>query len=57
VQADNTWRTVVAALAVGPLDGTLALISKHSTAAEFAAAVESRANSATASPPAVAGGA
>ncbi len=40
VQADNTWRTVVAALAVGRLGGMLALISKHSTAAEFAAAVE-----------------
>ncbi|SDG89852.1 class I adenylate-forming enzyme family protein [Pseudonocardia oroxyli] len=40
VQADNTWRTVVAALAVGRLAGTLGLISRHSTRDEFAAAVE-----------------
>ncbi|MGW4527554.1 class I adenylate-forming enzyme family protein [Amycolatopsis sp. NPDC004378] len=40
VQADNTWRTVVAALAVGRLGGTLALISRHSTREEFAAARE-----------------
>lgn len=39
-QADNTWRTVVAAIAVGRLDGTLALISGHATRAEFAAAFE-----------------
>lgn len=37
-QADNTWRTVVAAIAVGRLDGTLAVISRHATGAEFAAA-------------------
>jgi acyl-CoA synthetase (AMP-forming)/AMP-acid ligase II len=40
VQADNSWRTVVAALAVGRLDGTLALLSRHTTAQEFTAACE-----------------
>jgi len=40
VQADNAWRTVVAALAVGRLAGTLALISRHASRDEFAAAVE-----------------
>ncbi|MBK1787424.1 class I adenylate-forming enzyme family protein [Prauserella cavernicola] len=40
VQADNTWRTVAAALAVGRLGGTLALISRHCTRPEFQAAVE-----------------
>jgi acyl-CoA synthetase (AMP-forming)/AMP-acid ligase II len=39
-QADNTWRTVAAAIAVGRLDGTLALISRHATSAEFAAALD-----------------
>lgn len=40
VQADNSWHTLVAALAVGRLDGTLALLSRHTTAQEFTAAVE-----------------
>lgn len=40
LQADNTWRTVVGALAVGRLDGTLALISRHSTREEFVGARE-----------------
>ncbi|GAA4690838.1 hypothetical protein GCM10023215_29490 [Pseudonocardia yuanmonensis] len=40
VQADNSWRTVVAAVAVGRLAGTLALISRHATRQEFAAACE-----------------
>ncbi|MFC5063821.1 class I adenylate-forming enzyme family protein [Actinomycetospora atypica] len=40
VQADNSVRTVVAALAVGRLDGTLALISHHTTRQEFVAACE-----------------
>ncbi|WP_018332285.1 class I adenylate-forming enzyme family protein [Actinomycetospora chiangmaiensis] len=40
VQADNSWRTLVAALAVGRLDGTLALLSRHTTAQEFTAACE-----------------
>jgi acyl-CoA synthetase (AMP-forming)/AMP-acid ligase II len=39
-QADNTWRTVATAIAVGRLDGTLALISRHATSAEFAAALD-----------------
>jgi non-ribosomal peptide synthetase component E (peptide arylation enzyme) len=39
-QADNTWRTVAAAIAVGRLGGTLALISRHATRAEFVAALE-----------------
>jgi len=39
-QADNTWRTVAAAIAVGRLDGTLALISRHATSAEFTAALD-----------------
>ena len=40
VQADNTWRTLVTALAVGRLDGTLALLSRHTTEQEFVAADE-----------------
>ncbi|WP_224401869.1 class I adenylate-forming enzyme family protein [Pseudonocardia sp. ICBG1034] len=40
LQAENTWRTVVCALAVGRVDGTLALLSGHATAPEFAAAQE-----------------
>lgn len=40
VQADNSWRTLVAAVAVGRLDGTLALLSRHTTREEFAAACE-----------------
>ncbi|GAA4879199.1 class I adenylate-forming enzyme family protein [Actinomycetospora straminea] len=40
VQADNSWRTLVAAVAVGRLDGTLALLSRHTTCEEFAAACE-----------------
>lgn len=40
VQADNSWRTVVTALAAGLLDGTLALISHHATSEEFDAACE-----------------
>lgn len=40
VQADNSWRTVVAALAVGLNGSTLALVNRHTTEAEFAAAVE-----------------
>ncbi|GAA4789454.1 hypothetical protein GCM10023200_25200 [Actinomycetospora chlora] len=40
VQADNSWRTLVAALAVGRLDGTLGLLSRHTTAQEFAGACE-----------------
>lgn len=39
-QADNSWRTVVIALAVGMSGGVLAVINRHTTPAEFAAAVE-----------------
>jgi cyclohexanecarboxylate-CoA ligase len=40
VQADNSWRTVTAALAVGLSGGTLAVVNRHTTPAEFAAAYE-----------------
>ena len=39
LQADNSWRTVAAALASGFGGGTLALINRHATAEEFAVAV------------------
>jgi acyl-CoA synthetase (AMP-forming)/AMP-acid ligase II len=39
VQADNTWRTLTAALAVGHLDGLVAVVSRHATAAEIALAL------------------
>ncbi len=40
VQADNSWRTVAATLAVGRLGGVLALMSRHATRTEFRAACE-----------------
>lgn len=40
LQADNTWRTLTAALAIGHLDGLLAVISRHATASEVALALE-----------------
>jgi acyl-CoA synthetase (AMP-forming)/AMP-acid ligase II len=40
VQADNTWRTLTAALAVGRLAGLVAVISRHATAGEIALALE-----------------
>lgn len=40
VQADNTWRTLAAALAVGLRGGTIAVISGHATRSEFAMALE-----------------
>ncbi|MEV6235552.1 class I adenylate-forming enzyme family protein [Lentzea sp. NPDC051838] len=40
VQADNSWRTVVAALAVGLTGGVLAAVNRHTTRAEFAAAFD-----------------
>jgi acyl-CoA synthetase (AMP-forming)/AMP-acid ligase II len=39
-QADNSWHTVAAALAVGSAGGTLALINRHATKDDFAAAYE-----------------
>jgi cyclohexanecarboxylate-CoA ligase len=40
VQADNSWRTVAAALAVGQTGGVLAAVNRHTTRAEFVAAIE-----------------
>ena len=40
VQADNTWRTLATALAVGLRGGTVAVLSSHAVAAEFALAME-----------------
>ncbi|MFI7145161.1 class I adenylate-forming enzyme family protein [Nonomuraea sp. NPDC050022] len=40
LQADNSWRTVAASLAVGMNGGVLAVVNRHTTAAEFAAAFE-----------------
>lgn len=40
VQAENSWRAVAAALAVGQLGGTVAVASGHTTPAEFAAICE-----------------
>ncbi len=40
VQADNTWRTLAAALAVGLRGGTIAVISGHATRSEYAMALE-----------------
>ncbi|EQD81378.1 acyl-CoA synthetase, partial [Saccharopolyspora erythraea D] len=40
VQADNTWRTVAATLAVGTGGGVLAVVNRHTTRGEFAAVVE-----------------
>lgn len=39
VQADNTWRTVATALAVGLRGGMVAVFSDHAVAAEFALAM------------------
>ncbi|MFZ3572749.1 class I adenylate-forming enzyme family protein [Streptomyces sp. BH097] len=38
LQADNSWRTVAAALAVGLTGGVLAVVNRHTTRDEFAAA-------------------
>jgi cyclohexanecarboxylate-CoA ligase len=40
VQADNSWRTVAASLAVGLSGGVLAVVNRHTTGTEFAAAFE-----------------
>ena len=40
VQADNTWRTLAAALAVGLRGGMVAVFSSHAVAAEFELAME-----------------
>ncbi|GAB3245654.1 class I adenylate-forming enzyme family protein [Nocardioides dilutus] len=40
VQADNTWRTLATALAVGLRGGTVAVLSSHAVAAEFELAME-----------------
>lgn len=40
IQADNTWRTVVSAVAVGLRGGVVAVLSPHASEAEFALAVE-----------------
>ncbi|WP_406439490.1 acyl--CoA ligase [Streptomyces sp. NBC_01613] len=40
LQADNSWRTVAGSLAVGLRGGVLAVVNRHTTRAEFAAAFE-----------------
>lgn len=40
LQADNSWRTVAGTLAVGLSGGVLAVVNRHTTRAEFAAAWE-----------------
>ncbi|MEU0946652.1 class I adenylate-forming enzyme family protein [Streptomyces canus] len=40
LQADNSWRTVAGSLAVGMSGGVLAVVNRHTTRAEFAAAYE-----------------
>ncbi|MEV0408053.1 class I adenylate-forming enzyme family protein [Actinoallomurus sp. NPDC050550] len=40
LQADNSWRTVAATLAVGLRGGTLAVVNRHTTPQEFAVAWE-----------------
>ncbi|NGO41804.1 class I adenylate-forming enzyme family protein [Streptomyces ureilyticus] len=40
VQADNSWRTVAATLAVGLSGGVIAVVNRHTTHAEFTAAWE-----------------
>ncbi|GHE94295.1 long-chain-fatty-acid--CoA ligase [Streptomyces spiralis] len=40
LQADNSWRTVAGTLAVGLTGGVLAVVNRHTTRAEFAAAYE-----------------
>nr|WSZ20330.1 acyl--CoA ligase [Streptomyces canus] len=40
LQADNSWRTVAGSLAVGLRGGVLAVVNRHTSRAEFAAAYE-----------------
>ena len=40
VQADNTWRTLATALAVGMRGGMVAVLSRHAVAAELELAME-----------------
>ncbi|MER5216626.1 class I adenylate-forming enzyme family protein [Streptomyces sp. NPDC002838] len=40
VQADNSWRTVAATLAAGMTGGVLAVVNRHTTGAEFRAALD-----------------
>ncbi|MEV0774334.1 class I adenylate-forming enzyme family protein [Streptomyces sp. NPDC050433] len=40
LQADNSWRTVAGTLAAGLSGGVLAVVNRHTTRAEFAAAFE-----------------
>ncbi|MFI7702101.1 class I adenylate-forming enzyme family protein [Nonomuraea sp. NPDC049480] len=40
VQADNSWRTIAATLAVGMSGGVLAVVNRHTTGAEAAAVFE-----------------
>jgi acyl-CoA synthetase (AMP-forming)/AMP-acid ligase II len=40
VQADNTWRTLAAAVAVGLRGGTIAVVSGHATRSEYDLALE-----------------
>nr|WP_271210603.1 class I adenylate-forming enzyme family protein [Rhodococcus wratislaviensis]GLK36026.1 AMP-dependent synthetase [Rhodococcus wratislaviensis] len=40
VQADNTWRTLAAAIAVGLRGGLIAVFSRHATPSEFAVALD-----------------
>jgi acyl-CoA synthetase (AMP-forming)/AMP-acid ligase II len=40
VQADNTWRTLAMAVAIGLRGGVIAVVSRHAEASEFALALE-----------------
>jgi acyl-CoA synthetase (AMP-forming)/AMP-acid ligase II len=40
VQADNSWRTLAAAVAIGMRGGVIAVVSRHAEASEYALALE-----------------
>lgn len=40
VRADNTWRTMASAIAIGMCGGVIAVMSRHASAAEFSIALE-----------------